>query len=50
MSHTLDIMVPHLDFLCILITNLIPNLETQIVKEKKCAYVFVDGGGLGNCK
>jgi len=44
MSHTLDIMVPHLGFLCVLIANLILNLEThQIVKEKKCAYVFGDG-------
>jgi hypothetical protein len=44
MSHTLDIMVPHLHFLCILIANPIPNLEThQIVKERKCAYVFGDG-------
>ncbi len=44
MSHTLDIMVPHLHFLCILITDPIPNLEThQIVKVRKCAYVFGDG-------
>jgi hypothetical protein len=44
MSHILDIMVPHLHFLCILIANPIPNLEThQIKKERKCAYVFEDG-------
>jgi hypothetical protein len=37
-------MVSHLHFLCILIANPIPNLEThQIVKERKCAYVFGDG-------
>jgi hypothetical protein len=37
-------MVPHLHFLCILIADPIPNLEThQIVKERKCAYVLGDG-------